>query len=168
MSEPFIGEIRMMPYAFTPEGWLRCDGQTYATSTYPALAYIVSNAYGGNGQTTFAVPDLRGRTPFQPRNASERGQVYGANRVTLTTEEIPSHTHTITATDTAATNNEPSASVTIAQAGSNVFDSHGSTGTAFQPSAIGTTGANAAHNNMQPSLGMAFFIAWQGYFPPRP
>lgn len=167
MSEPFIGEIRMMPYSFTPYGWLSCDGGVYSISTYPALASIVSNTYGGNGQTTFAVPDLRGRTPFQPRNASERGQVYGANRVTLTTVEIPSHSHTITATATAATNAEPSSSGSIAQAGSDVYDSNGTTGTALQPFAIGMAGESAAHNNMQPSLGMAFFIAWQGYYPPR-
>src|SRR5271155_1181943 len=100
MASPYVGEIRMFGGNFAPEGWLFCDGSLLAISEYTTLFQLIGTTYGGNGQTTFALPDLRGRVPVHQGSGFVMGQQDGAETVTLTAEQLPAHTHALNATTT--------------------------------------------------------------------
>src|ERR687890_48773 len=115
MSEPFIGEIRMMAFTYAPKGWAQCNGQVMPINQNQALFSLLGTMYGGNGQTTFALPDLRGRTPIHTGEGFILGQKGGEQAHTITQSEMPEHVHFVQATTATATTNTPASNVMLAQ-----------------------------------------------------
>jgi microcystin-dependent protein len=168
MSQPYVGEIRMFAGNFAPAGWNFCDGTLLAISQYDALFNLIGTTYGGNGQSTFGVPDLRGRIPIHQGNSGQGTFVLGANggteTVTLNATQIPSHTHPFMATANNGNNNNPSNQALGAQPTIALYiPAAGSVSLA--PSAISSTGGSQPHNNFQPYLCINFIISLFGVYP---
>jgi microcystin-dependent protein len=176
MSSPFVAEIRIFPFNFAPKGWAFCNGQILPISQNTALFSLLGTTYGGNGQSTFALPNMQGSAPMQPGQGPglslhDLGETGGSETVTLLESEIPSHSHTWMAAANPPPSNGglPDPSVVLGR-------SSGGTGYKQVPSnlvpmadqAIAPVGGNLPHNNMQPYLTLNFCIALQGVFPPRP
>mgnify|MGYP005725409513 CR=1 FL=1 len=169
MGTPFLSEMRIVGFNFAPRGWTLCDGQLLPIAQNQALFSLLGTMYGGDGRTTFALPDMRGRAPLHtgrgaglsPHSQGNRG---GAQTVTLTTSELPSHNHFMRAGNDNV-NHAPGAHFL----GSNVPLYHtGSTvGTNLNSTVLANTGGGGAHNNEQPALGLYFIIATTGVFPSR-
>ena len=173
MSEPFLAEIRTLPYNFAPRGWAQCDGQILAISQNTALFALLGTTYGGNGITTFALPDLRGRFAMhaaQGPGLSPRtlGEMDGASTVSLLSIEMPMHGHTLQAGITPASTS-PSGNVMAptATGGGNAYRAPGTT-TPMASAAISPAGGSQPHENRQPYQALNFCIALQGIFPQRP
>jgi microcystin-dependent protein len=172
MADPFVAEIRIFPFNFAPKGWARCDGQLLPISQNTALFSLLGTTYGGNGKSTFALPDLQGRAPMHPGQGQglslhDLGETGGTPTVTLLQSEIPAHNHGMrgAAQDPAlAKNVNPNASWSLSQGGG-IYQS--SSNTQLAPEALTPTGGSQPHNNMQPYLTIFFCIALQGVFPPR-
>ncbi|HET7301500.1 MAG TPA: tail fiber protein [Oleiagrimonas sp.] len=176
MSDPFIGEIRLLPYSFAPLGWADCDGRQLSISENNALFALLGTAYGGNGQTTFGLPDLRGRVPLHqgtgpglaPRNLGELG---GSENVTLITSQMPAHSHAFSATSINANAAVPAPTNQFGDTGNDSFytsDTQGATGTPTAPSMLLESGGSQPHENQMPTLTVRFCIATVGIFPSRP
>ena len=171
MSEPFVGEIRMFAGNFAPRGWAFCDGQLLAVSQNDALFSLLGTIYGGDGRTTFGLPDLRGRIPLHqgtgpglsPRPLGSKG---GAENVTLTTNQLASHTHDWNANTEPATGSAPAGKVT-AQAASPRIYSNQDQGADFASTVIANTGGSQPHTNLMPTLCINFIIALVGIYPSR-
>ncbi|WP_042167111.1 phage tail protein [Paenibacillus gorillae] len=163
-AEPFVGEIQAFPYGFVPKGWAACNGQLMNISTNTALFAIIGVTYGGNGTTNFALPDLRGRVPVSMAPNYPAGQAGGEQSHTLTTQEIPAHNHTLVANSEPATVSKPVGSI-WGRPSFNMYAS--SSNTLMSPNALGATGGNAPHSNMQPYLTLNYCIALTGIFPSR-
>ena len=175
MSDPFVAEIRIFPFNFAPKGWAFCDGQILPISQNTALFSLLGTTYGGDGKSTFALPDMQGNAPMQPGQGQglslrDLGEMSGVESVTLLESEMPIHNHFLTAHngDQADAQN-PSANTAMAQS-ANGFAWQSNTGAnvvqlAFQ--AASPAGGSLPHNNMQPYLTLNFCIAMQGVFPPR-
>ena len=166
MAEAFLSEIRMFSFNFAPQGWATCDGQTMQISQNQALYSLLGIMYGGNGTTTFNLPDLRGRTPIHFAAGYGEGSKSGQENVVLTTQQIPAHTHQLECNATAAQTNIPTNNVLGLSPASNDFTPPANL-TPMNNGAIAVAGANHGHNNMQPSLVANFCIALQGIFPSR-
>lgn len=169
MSEPFLAEIRMVGFNFAPRGWAFCDGQILPINQNQSLYSLLGTTYGGDGRTSFALPDLRGRTPTHVGNndaggSHTLGQKAGEETHTLGVNEIPQHTHTLRGTDAAATGNNPSGAV-FGKTTSNVYGT--ASPTAMSTDTVANAGGGQAHENMQPWLAVHFCIALQGLFPSR-
>lgn len=168
--DPFIGEIRSFGFNFAPVGWALCNGQLLSISQNTALFSLLGTMYGGNGQTTFGLPDLRGRVSLgfgQGPGLSMRtqGEVGGSETVTLTQATLPPHSHTVAASSTATTKNPSGSLPSVTGAGS----SYGTTADlVMSPSMIGGGGSGQPHDNMAPYLVLNWCIATQGIFPSRP
>jgi microcystin-dependent protein len=173
VSEPFVAEIRPFPFNFVPRGWALCDGQLLPISQNTALFSLLGTTYGGDGKTTFALPDLRGRAPLHQGQGPglslyDVGQEGGEETVTLTSAEMPLHTHQLkAATQDPADSQFVTASATFASSTGGKFYRTASDGSALSQQALTTAGASLPHNNMQPYLTLNFCIALQGIFPPR-
>lgn len=171
MSEPYLGEIRLMPYAWPPKGWALCQGQTLAINTNAALFSLLGTTYGGNGTTTFQLPDLRGRSIRHASPDTPRGTMAGQEAVTLTSDQMPAHIHAVMA----APGNANSAAfegalVSDAVAGgnpANIYADAGSPPQALSPACVGAQGGSQPHNNCQPSLVLNYCIAVSGIYPSR-
>lgn len=164
MGQPYVGEIRMFAGNFAPVGWAFCNGALLAISDYSTLFNLIGTTYGGDGQTTFALPDLQGRLPVHMGNGFTVGQKAGVETVTLTASQIPVHTHVAAA----STNNQGSASPTNNfWAASPQYTEYAPTpdGTAMAATAIGTAGGNQPHDNMVPFLAINFILALYGVYP---
>jgi microcystin-dependent protein len=175
MSDPFVAEIRMFPFNFPPKGWAFCDGQLLPLSQNTALFSLLGTTYGGDGKSTFALPDLQGSAPMQSgqgQGLSDRflGEQSGTETVTLLISEIPIHTHNVMAVGSLANLNAPGPTRALARS---------SGGTIYQPvtnqnlvqmapQSLSPAGGSLPHNNMQPYLTVNFCIALQGVFPARP
>ena len=166
MSEPFLAEIRMVGFNFAPRGWAFCDGQILPINQNQSLYSLLGTTYGGDGRTSFALPDLRSRTPIHKSDGHGLGQKGGAETVTLTTAEQASHTHTAKASSAAGDQVLPTGRV-LAQMADAYKDPQASASTALRSGTVANAGGGQAHNNMQPYLTLAFVIALQGLFPSR-
>jgi microcystin-dependent protein len=169
MTEPYIGEIRMFAGGFAPRGWAFCDGQLLAVSQYDALFSLFGTTYGGDGRTTFGLPDMRGRMPVHqgqgPGLTNRRiGAKYGSETVTLTTNEMPGHTHDVRSTTLPATTDVASGNV-IARTREDRFGPGAEIGLA--PNAIAATGGSQSHTNLMPAQCVYFIVALTGVYPSR-
>jgi microcystin-dependent protein len=170
MSDPFLGEIRMFGGNFAPLGWALCNGQLLPISQNSALFSLLGTTFGGNGQTTFGLPDLRGRVPvhagqgpgLSSYNPGENG---GVENVTLITTQMPAHNHTLNATNNDADNSHPQNNI-LAGASASIYTASAPTGPMSQQ-AIGLSGGGQPHQNLQPFLCINFIIALQGIYPSR-
>ena len=174
MSEPFVGEIRMFAGNFAPRGWALCDGQLVQVSQNDALFSLLGTIYGGDGRTTFGLPDMRGRIPIhagQGPGLSPRGlgAKFGSERETITSNHLPDHNHGFMASDNTADSGYPADAV-VAHTDTEpaVYYSDGlAPDTDFPEDTLSKTGGNQPHNNMMPFLCVNFIIAWFGVYPSR-
>ena len=171
MSEPFVGEIRMFAGNFAPRGWAFCDGQLLAVSQNDALFSLLGTIYGGDGRTTFGLPDLRGRIPLHqgtgPGLSPRRlGSKAGDENVTLTTNQLASHTHDWNANTAAATGSAPAGKVVAQSTGPSFYDATDQS-VDFAADMIADTGGSRSHNNLMPTLCIHFIIALVGIYPSR-
>jgi len=165
MAEPFLAEIRIMSFAYAPRGWAFCNGQLLPINQNQALFSLLGTTYGGDGRVTFALPDLRARTPVHVGNGHTLGQKAGEATHTLALAELPSHTHVARAVTDKGTTPAPNGNMLATTKGLSAYCAPGSL-TALAPS-IGSTGGGQPHPNAQPFLALNFCIALQGIFPSR-
>ena len=163
MGTPFMSEVKMISWNFAPQGWAFCNGQLLPINQNQALFSLLGTTYGGNGQTNFALPDLRGRTPIHNGQGFVEGQVGGQEAHTITMSEMPAHNHFIRASTTAGDTNNPDGHLLAASA-SQVYHKPG-TLVGMTPENITNTGGGQPHENRQPFLVLNFVIALQGIFP---
>jgi microcystin-dependent protein len=169
MADGFIGEIRLFAGDFAPQGWALCEGQLLAISQHTALFTILGTTYGGDGKASFALPDLRGRVPLHPgqgaglsaRRLAEKG---GAEAVTLTAAQMPSHTHAVAAASGTGTSASPTNNVWAASSKQDQQYS-GAANSTMQQGALASAGGGQAHDNMPPYLGLNYIISPFGIFP---
>ena len=172
MAQPYVGQIVAVGFNFAPVGWLQCAGQTLSISEYVVLFQLIGTTYGGNGQTTFNLPNLQGRVPLGQGQAAGLspyvlGQAAGAEAVTLLQTQLPVHTHQVIGTTAAATSANPANNLTLAstQASVNVFVS-ATPSVPLAASAIGIAGSGPVpHENRQPFQVINYIIATEGIFP---
>ena len=163
MAEPFLSEIRIMSFNWAPKGWAMCNGQFMPINQNQALFSLLGTTYGGNGQTTFALPDLRGAVPIHEGSGYTLGQKGGEQAHTLTMSEMPAHTHILNATTTNGTQTVPTGNL-LAPTPSQLY--HGPDNlVTLNPQTISNVGGSQAHQNMQPYLTLTFCIALIGIFP---
>jgi microcystin-dependent protein len=174
MAQPFVAEIKLFSGNFAPTGWAFCNGQLLPISQNTALFSILGTSFGGDGKSTFALPNLNGRAPIgagQGPGLSDRavGETGGQSEVTLTRSEIPAHTHVPQCNSTAGGQGGPGGNVWGKIPGKTAPQVYSANApdTALAAAAVGNTGGDQPHNNMQPYLGLTFIIALQGIFPPR-
>jgi microcystin-dependent protein len=175
MSDPYIGEIRMFAGNFAPAGWNLCDGSLLAISDYDTLFNLIGTTYGGDGQTTFKVPDLRGRVPVHQGNGAGStyvmGQIGGTEQVTLTSQQLPSHNHLLQAANVPGDTGTPQTGQALSSQGP-----AGSTPPAWLPfngtnqvplsgASIGSSGSSRPHGNIQPTVVVNFIISLFGIYP---
>lgn len=172
MADPFVAEIRIFSFTFAPTGWAWCDGQVLPISQNTALFSLLGTTYGGDGKSTFALPNLRGASPMHPGQGPglslyDLGQQGGSETVTLLTSEIPVHTHQLRAAtqDNADSNLVNQNAVLGPSTGGTLYQP--SDDVSLAPEALTTSGGSQPHNNMQPYLTLRFCIALRGVFPPR-
>ncbi len=166
MSEPFIAEIKIVGFNFAPRGWAFCDGQILPISQNQALFALLGPTYGGDGRTSFALPDLRGRAPVHVGDGDTLGSKGGVETHTLSIAEMPSHIHGVKATNDSPEADTPTNNV-LASAGVNAYGSLSAPTVNMKADMVDNTGGGQAHNNMQPLLALNFVIALQGLFPSR-
>ena len=163
MAEPFLSEIRIFSFGLAPKGWALCNGQLLPINQNQALFSLLGTTYGGNGQTNFALPDLRGRTPIHVGSGHTLGERGGEQAHTLSISELPTHTHVFNANSNPGTATSPNGAV-LAKAPANTYGSPTQL-VALQASTVLNVGGSQAHLNMQPFLTLSFGIALQGIFP---
>ena len=161
--EPFLAEIRIMGFDWPPKGWARCDGQFLPINQNQALFALLGITYGGNGQTNFQLPDLRGRVPVHMGNGHGQGERAGEEAHTVTLNEMPAHTHFLSGSATNGNTESPSNAV-LARSDSFVYSNPANL-TALATGTVTSVGGSQAHQNMQPYLTLNFCIALQGIFP---
>ena len=173
MSEPFLAEVRIVGFNFAPRGWALCDGQILPINQNQSLYSLLGTTYGGDGRTTFALPDLRGRTPIHVGQSAggsshQLGQKSGQETHALLIAETPAHSHTLNASANPADRPIPNDAV-LAQppAADPVYGDAAQTPAELNAGVLLNTGGSQAHNNMQPFLALNFCIALQGLFPSR-
>lgn len=164
MSEPFLAEVRMVGFNFAPRGWAFCDGQILPISQNQSLYSLLGTTYGGDGRTSFALPDLRGRTPIHVGASHGLGEKGGEESHTFSVAEMPQHRHAVQASSSNA--DAPIPAGNVLAAANNLY--HGTTNTTgLRSGTIAPAGGGQAHENMQPFLAVSFCIALQGLFPSR-
>ena len=173
MSEPFLAEIRLVGFNFAPRGWAFCDGQLLPIAQNQAVFSLLGTMYGGDGRTSFGLPDMRGRAPVHAGTGEglaeiKLGQKGGAESIALTANEIPEHTHARSASRDKATEREPRPSAVNAHSrGKLVSWSSQAAKQSMAETSVQLTGGGQSHNNMQPFLVVHFCIALMGLFPSR-
>lgn len=168
MSESYLGEIRMFAGNYAPNGWALCNGQLLSISENEALFALLGTTYGGDGQTTFALPDLQGRIAIHPSTNYPRATKSGTETVTLVQSELPAHTHVPNANAVHSAGNYPTDALWSANNTTNYSDGAGATPINMNPQLVSTVGGGQPHDNMMPTLTISFIISLYGYFPPQP
>ncbi len=171
MADPFVAEVRIFAGNFAPHGWATCDGQILSISQNTALFSLLGTIYGGNGQSTFALPNLQGRSPMHQGqgpglSVRDLGEEVGSSTVTLLESEIPAHGHNLVAIADIGDVNSPTNNGFARSTGAAVYGNTGPIAN-MSPLALASAGGNLPHNNRQPLLTLLFIIALQGVFPPR-
>jgi microcystin-dependent protein len=172
MADPFVAEIRIFPFNFAPKGWAWCDGQLLPLSQNTALFSLLGTTYGGDGKSTFALPNLQGSAPMHPGQGPglslhSLGETGGTPTVTLLQSEIPVHNHVVNASNGPANLQAPAADRVLGRANSNVYLDTPAHPTAMALEALAPAGSDQPHNNLMPYLTLYFNIALQGVFPPH-
>lgn len=172
MSDPFVGEIRIFPFNFAPKGWAFCNGQLFPISQNTALFSLLGTMYGGDGKSTFALPDLQGAAPIHRGQGAglslyDQGQQGGTTTITLLTSEMPLHNHFLIANVDEANFPIPTDAMLGSVAGDNPYQTNAANLVQMAPQALAAGGSSLPHNNMMPYLTLNFCIAMQGIFPPR-
>ncbi len=163
MAQPYVGEIRMFAGNFAPAGWMFCEGQLLPISENETLFQLIGTTYGGDGESTFALPDLRGRIPIHQGNGFILAETGGAEEITLTVNQIPAHSHALLASSGAATGTAPITQL-FATALQDVYVED-LTAANMSPQSIGPVGGSQPHTNFQPYLCVDFIISLFGIFP---
>jgi microcystin-dependent protein len=166
MAQPYVGEIRMFAGNFAPAGWMFCEGQLLPISENETLFQLIGTTYGGDGQSTFALPDLRGRIPLHQGNGFILAETGGAEEITLTVSQIPAHSHPLLGSLGTATSTAPAGNVGARVTVAGVFP-YGTDNPAqpLSPQAVGSVGGSQPHTNFQPYLCVDFIISLFGIFP---
>jgi microcystin-dependent protein len=164
MSEPFMSEIKLMSFNFAPKGWAMCNGQFLPINQNQALFSLLGTTFGGNGQTTFALPDLRGRVPVHVGSGFTLGEKGGEYSHTVTMSEMPNHVHILSGATNTATTDTPDSSLMLGNAALDLYRTPTNLAT-MEPGMVSTVGGSQAHENTQPYLTLNFCIALQGIFP---
>jgi microcystin-dependent protein len=166
MSNPYVGEIRIFAGNFAPSGWMFCEGQLLPISEYETLFQLIGTTYGGDGQETYALPDLRGRVPVHQGSGLTQGESGGAEQVALTAQQIPAHTHPLFGSAANASATSPSGGVpgTMPEVATSAYGSDAPL-TTLAPQSISPMGGSQPHDNMQPFLCVDFIISLYGIFP---
>lgn len=162
MTEPFLSEIRIMSFQFAPRGWALCNGQLLPINQNQGLFSLLGTTFGGDGRVTFALPDLRGRTPIHAGAGHTLGERGGEQAHTLSIAELPAHTHAVQASPSNATLPNPGGNYLAA---AQIYRGQASTMTPLSPTTVTGAGGSQGHLNMQPFLTLSFCIALQGIFP---
>ena len=163
MAQPYVGEVRMFAGNFAPAGWMFCEGQLLPISEYETLFNLIGTTYGGDGQSTFALPDLRGRLPLHQGNGFTLAETGGVETVTLTVNQIPAHSHPVLATNDLPAGGPPQGKLP-GQAAAKIYRA-GSPTVFLAPATVSSVGGNQPHNNFQPYLCVDFIISLFGIFP---
>jgi microcystin-dependent protein len=171
MSEKFVAEIRIFPFNFAPSGWALCNGQLMPISQNTALFSLLGTTYGGDGKSTFALPNLQGNAAMHPGQGPglslhDLGEMGGSEAVTLLESEIPAHSHSVSASQADGTSQTPAGEKLATGIGIGQYAA-AAAATQLSPNALAPAGSSQPHNNMQPYLTLNFCIALQGIFPPR-
>jgi microcystin-dependent protein len=167
MAQPYVGEIRMFAGNFAPAGWMFCEGQLLPISENETLFQLIGTTYGGDGQSTFALPDLRGRIPIHQGNGFILAENGGAEEITLTVQQIPAHTHPMLATIDAASGTAPNSNNIVARTSNATITPYGTDNPSGSLAAqsVGAVGGSQPHTNFQPYLCIDFIISLFGIFP---
>ncbi|MBI3853089.1 MAG: phage tail protein [Verrucomicrobia bacterium] len=173
MADPFVAEIRIFPFNFAPKGWAFCNGQLLPLSQNTALFSLLGTTYGGDGRSTFALPDLQGAAPMHPGQGPglsnhDLGETGGSDIVTLLDSEIPAHTHIVQAATDPADVQAPDPTVSLARSANGfAYRTTANSPTQMSSAMMAVAGGSQPHNNLMPYLTLNFCIALQGVFPPR-
>lgn len=167
MAEPYIGEIKLVGFNYPPRGWALCNGQLLPINQNQALFAILGTTYGGNGVTTFALPDLRGRVPVHVGNGVTLGQSAGEENHTLTTNEMPAHVHQVMASSAAPNQKVVTGNIWAAPTDTTPYNNQSASLTMMHAGSMSTAGGSQPHTNMQPYLTLNYCIALEGIFPTR-
>jgi microcystin-dependent protein len=173
MADPFVAEIRIFPFNFAPKGWAWCNGQLLPISQNTALFSLLGTTYGGDGKSTFALPDMEGRAPMHPGQGPglslhDLGETGGSETVTLLESEIPAHSHILKANINVAETPDPAGNALARGSSINAYQTNTNANLgAMSSQALAPAGGDQPHNNLMPYLTFYFNIALQGVFPPR-
>lgn len=167
MSNPYLGEIKIISWNFAPQGWAFCNGQLLPINQNQALFSILGTTYGGNGQTNFALPNLQGRSPIHMGSGFTLGQAGGEQAHTITQSELPAHTHAPGCNGTVAGANSGNVAGNVWADGGKSLYFNGAPNTPMLAGSLSNVGGSQAHQNMSPYLVLNFIIALQGVFPSR-
>ncbi len=164
MSEPYLSEIRIVSFNFAPKGWALCNGQLLPINQNQALFSLLGTTYGGDGRVNFALPNLQGRVPIHFSSSHSLGEAAGEENHTLNLQELPSHSHTFSASNAAPDQGTPAGNMWASNSGAY---SSASADTSMNPASVSSAGGSQPHTNIQPYLVLNFIIALQGIFPSR-
>lgn len=169
MSQPYVGQLLLVPYNFAPAGWMFCQGQVLPISENETLFQLIGTTYGGDGQSSFALPDLRGRTAIgagQSPGTSNYviGQIQGVEQVTLTGNQLPVHSHNVASSGSVGNSSLPNGTFLAATSGAQAYASAGTAGN-LAPGSLSPVGGNQPHDNLQPYLTLNWIISLYGIFP---
>lgn len=172
MADPFVAEIRIFPFNFAPKGWASCDGQILPISQNTALFSLLGTTYGGDGKSTFALPNLNGREAIHPGQGPglsliDLGQSGGSDTVTLLESEMPLHSHEVRVVNALGDKDTPAEGIPAQSSIRSSAYAQTIDGSFMAPTAVAMAGGALPHNNMPPYLALGFYIALQGVFPPR-
>ena len=165
MSEPFLSEIKIVSFNFAPKGWALCNGQLLPINQNQALFALLGTTYGGNGQTNFALPNIRGRVPIHIGNGHTLGEAAGSTAVTVNIQQLPTHTHALNVNQGTGGATNPNGTM-LAKASANTYGPPAQL-TTMNAACVTGVGGSQPHNNMMPYLVLNFIIALQGIFPSR-